>query len=160
MDAARIRGAVVNALARTLALLLALTAGHVSYEAGMPAGGFDADVRCVTPWSGPVECPEHQYALRSRYGSEEAMPTDLRVHELTHVLDGLDGNRDGLVGRADPHPWPGWGEAARLYPGRDNHCTSTMAEWLACETARTGELNEVGGAWVRPDAPTVEGSPR
>lgn len=144
-----------------LALLLALTAGHVTYESGMPLAGFDASVRCVSPWSGRVECPDGQYAMRSRYGSEEAMPIDLRIHELTHVLDGLDGSRDGLVGRLDPHPWPGWGEAERLYqstkPGaHDHHCVSNMAEWLSCRVVDTGELNEVGPAFVRPDVPTVE----
>jgi hypothetical protein len=133
--------------------LLAATSGHVVFTTGeeLPAvrSGLNpqaiAEVSCITPYSGPVHCPERQFVIRgvdivAALTSPTQKSVTVAMHELGHVLDGMDdGNFNGSPG----HPWSQ--ELQRLHYGNPLHsyhrlCVSNLSEWYACEVGRTGAV--------------------
>ena len=129
----------VAQLIAVLALLLESTSGHVTFDSAAPMVNYGAyaETGCaVSAWDG-YSCVGRQWIVKvGRLRIEDVLGSDERIarltaenyiHELRHVVDGMD---DGLVNgspRPVTYPWTG-------------HCGSNPAERYACDAVRTGVL--------------------
>ena len=136
-----------------LALLLAVTAGHVQFDSGTgiewrsaPQLGNattmyrpEMEVICIERWGD--RCKRFTVLTGRRQIQEVVADPGLAgmlTHELAHVWDGMD---DGYFNGSRGHPYSD--RIAREFYGPGNPdapvCLSNISEWYACETARTGE---------------------